>query len=680
MVLLRCNMKKILASFFILSFFVVQAAAAYVVPNDPYYNNQWYLSKIKADSAWSKISSSPDITIAVIDSGVQINHPDLRDNIWRNDKEIGGNGLDDDHNGFVDDLNGWDFVNNLPDPSPKFTPGWTETGVSHGTMVAGIIAASGNNQEGITGLTWKAKIMALKALNDKGEGRISDVVRAIDYAVANGANIINLSFVSLNYSEALQGAITRAYQAGVIVVAAAGNEQSGGEGYNIDKTPIYPACYDGGPRENMVIGVAATDALDQKTKFSSYGARCVDLAAPGISFFSTISAGSIINDPNRVYDGYWSGTSMAAPLVSAALALVEQANPVLSSKEVVDILLASTDNISRLNPAYLGQLGLGRLNVDRAVEMAREKLYGRTGQLIIIPASGNREAKLTVASGDLVDALPGPNFKSGSNPAAGDIDGDGAEEFIIGAGVGSEPQIRILDSRGQLLKQFLAFDKKFRGGVTVTLSDLNGDGNQEIIAAQASAGDGRIRIFNGRGELKKQFFVDSQYWRGGLNLAAGDLDASGRPLIVAAYAAGKEPLLKIFNSDGRLLRSFYAYEKKFRGGVKVAVANLYGRKSHNRLNIITAPGKGREATIKIFDNSSLKKEFLAYGENWQGGVSLAAGDLNNDGVAEIALGALPGAAPHVRVFTGQGDLLESFFAWESGFNGGINLGVVQINN
>ncbi len=673
-------MKKILASFFILLFFVASAAAASLIPNDTYYNNQWYLGKIKADSAWSKISASPDISIAVIDGGVQIYHRDLRDNIWRSSREIASNGIDDDHNGFIDDVNGWDFVNNVPDPAPKFMSGWTEAGVSHGTMVTGVIAARGNNREGITGLTWAAKIMPLKALNDKGEGRTSDVVRAIDYAINNGADIINLSFVSLNYNASLQEAITRAYQAGVIVVAAAGNEQSGGEGYNTDKTPIYPACYDGSAGENMVIGVAATDALDQKTKFSSYGARCVDLVAPGISFFSTISAGSVKNDPNRIYDGYWSGTSMAAPLVSATLALIEQADPALSPKEAVNILLASTDNVSRLNPAYLGQLGLGRLNVNRAIEMTKEKLYRQVGHLIIIPARGNKEAKLTVANGDLVNNLSSSNFKSGSNPVAGDVNNDGTEEFVIGAGAGSEPQIKILDVNGKLLEQFLAFDKKFRGGVTLALGDLDGNGSQEIIAAQASLGTGQIRVFDNHGKLKKQFLVDNKYWRGGLNLAAGDLEGSGRASIVVGYGAGKEPLVKIFKSDGRLLSSFYAYEKKFRGGVRLALANLYGRKAHNRLNIIVAPGPGREPLLKIFDYSSLKKEFLVYGENWQGGVSLAAGDLNNDGIAEIALGALPGAAPHVRVFSGQGDLLESFYTWEEGFNGGVNVGIIEINN
>ena len=231
-------MKKLITSFFILFLVLALPAGASFLPNDPYYKNQWYLARIKALSAWEKISRSPSITIAVIDSGIDINHPDLKDNIWINTKEIPNNNIDDDHNGFIDDVYGWDFVNNVPDPSPKFEEGWTESGIAHGTIIAGIIAATGNNQEGISGVTWEAKIMPLRSLNDQGEGRMSAVIRAVDYAVHNGADIINLSFVGFTYNQALQEALQRAYEAGVIVVAAAGNEQEGGEAYNTDDKPV----------------------------------------------------------------------------------------------------------------------------------------------------------------------------------------------------------------------------------------------------------------------------------------------------------------------------------------------------------------------------------------------------------------------------------------------------------
>jgi subtilisin family serine protease len=675
-------MKKLITSFFILFLVTFEPVLASITPNDPYYRNQWYLAKIRADSTWEKISESPDIVIAVIDSGIDIKHPDLLDNIWRNEKEIAANNLDDDKNGFVDDINGWDFASNSPDPSPKFSSGWTEAGVSHGTMVAGIIAARGNNNRGVTGVTWRAKIMPLRVLNDKGEGKISNVIRAIDYATRNGANIINLSFVNFTYSEAMQEAIKRAHGAGVMVVAAAGNEQAAGEGYNIDKTPIYPACYDGQMGENMVIGVVATDALDQKARFSSYGFRCVDIAAPGISFFNTVTPGSDINDQNKYYDGFWSGTSMAAPLVSASLALIAQANPELSRREIVNILFASTDNVSRLNPNYLGQLGNGRLNLDKAIEMAKSRLYSRLGRLFLLPAVGAKDTKLTAANGDFVEKISwSEKFDPSASLATGDVNGDNINEIIVGAAPGSEPMVMIFNNKGKLLKKFLAYAKNFRGGVNLAVAKLDNNDQAEIVVVPASRGAGQVRIFNENGKLQKQFPVTANNWVGGLNVAVGDLEGNGENKIVVTSGSGQEPQVKIFNRSGKLIGAFLAYEKKFRGGVKVAVANINGRKDHNKAEIILVPGKGREPQVKIFDNyGKLQTQFLAYNKNWQGGVNLAVGDINNDGIGEIALGANAGATPHVRIFNNSGVLLESFYAWEQGFNGGVNLGIIKINN
>jgi hypothetical protein len=362
--------------------------------------------------------------------------------------------------------------------------------------------------------------------------------------------------------------------------------------------------------------------------------------------------------------------------------LIEQANPELSRREVVNILFATTDNISRLNPNYSGQLGNGRLNVDRAVEMAKEELYSRIGRLIVIPATGQKEIKITAENGDLAGSFPDKEkFHSGQSLTSGDVDGDGQNEIIFGAAPGSDPTVAIYNSAGKLLKKLLVFPKTFRGGVNVAALDVNNDNRAEILVVPATGGAGQVKIMDFTGHLLKQFVATDKTWRGGLNIAGGDIDGNGQPEIVVAYGAGNSPQVRIFSTAGLLLKTFSPYEMSFRGGVKIAVSNIDGRANHSRAKIITAPGRGRDPLVKIFDQTGkLTGQFLAYNKRWQGGMNLTAGDLNNDGVGEIAVGALGGATPHVRVFDSHGMLLESFYAYESGWSGGVNIGIIKIAN
>jgi hypothetical protein len=524
-------------------------------------------------------------------------------------------------------------------------------------------------------------------LNEVGSGNVRDVIRAIDYAINNGANIINLSFVGFNYSQALQDAIQRAYNDGVIVVAAAGNEQADGEGYNSDINPIYPACYDGQNGENMVIGVAATDALDQKTDFSSYGFKCVDITAPGVSFFSTIMPGGNPLDTSKEYDGFWSGTSMAAPVISGSLALIAEANPQLRSRGIVNILFQSADNISRLNPEYLGQLGNGRVNLDRAINIAKERLYSSLGRLMLLPNNPATETASSSAleirnkSGVALEEVTLTEDAGGQGIASGDVDGNDEDEIVVGSPAGAEPYINIYGPNGDLRGRFLVYDRNFKGGFSVAVADINDNGKAEIIVGAGVGGGPHVRIFDHKGILKGQFFAYEKSFHGGANVAAGNIDGRGAAEIIVARGQGGEPEVKIFDRHGNLQGQFFVYEKSFRGGVQLAIANTDGRNDNNKDEIIVAPGSGREPLIKIFSNKAvLKKSFLAYGRNWQGGVNIAATDLDNDGRADIVTGAMPGATPHVRVFSGQGELVESFYAYADTFSGGVKVAVINIIN
>lgn len=674
-----------------------QMVGASFFPNDTYYYNQWYLEKIGADKAWEKINSSPNIVIAVIDSGIQINHPDLINNIFVNKNEIPNNGIDDDHNGFIDDVNGWDFVTNVPDPSPKFAAGFNNSGISHGTMVAGIIGAAGNNGMGVAGITWKSKIMALKALDDSGSGRMSDVIRAIDYATNNGADIINLSFTGQSYSMGLKEALERAYRAGVIVVAAAGNDQSENHGLNIDKTPLYPACYDGDSGENLVIGVAATDTMDQKAIFSSYGSNCIDISAPGVSFFNTVTYSSTAGEEySKYFDGYWSGTSMATPLITGTLALIKEANPNLTRDEITNILLRSTDNINNVNPDYIGKLGVGRLNVSGAVSWAKERLNDYSGRLLVSPYWADYSSKfknteehqnkiqILSPSGQTFKEFLADNskYKEGLKFASGDVNGDGTNEIIAANGLSGQPMVRVFDVKGKLKSQFLAYDSKSRAGVNVAAGDVDGDKKIEIITTSGFGSEPWVKIFDYKGKLKKQFLAYDQKFKGGVNIAVGDVSGDALADIVTAPGYGGGPHVRTFNSQGQLKSQFMVYDKNFKGGVNLAVANIDGRVNRNKLEIIVSPMEGLSPIIKIFDNyGQLKtKQFMAYDDKFKNGVSLAAGDVNSDGKAEIITGAGPGGASHVRIFSPQGEILESFYTYKDTFNKGVSVGFILMDN
>ena len=685
-------MKRKFIYFLIVSFLIGTPLSASVSPNDFYYSNQWYLSKIKADKAWEKTSRTPDIVVAVIDSGIDINHPDLAENIWENKREIAKSGKDDDNNGFIDDKYGWDFVNNVPDPSPKFIDNWSESGISHGTLIAGIIGAAGNNNEGVAGLSWEIKIMALKAFNDRGEGKISDIVRAIDYAINNGANIINLSFMNLEYSDSLQEAIIRAHRTGLIIVAAAGNELGGGNGYNTKDVPVYPACYDGRLiGENMVIGVSATDALDQKTNFSAYGENCIDISAPGISFFGAITRGGSFDDENLLYDGYWSGTSMAAPLVSGTLALIMQANPELSRQDVVNILFASSDDISKLNPNYPNQLGNGRLNVDRALEMAKGKLYSRLGLLLVLPDKKEildkdgkeKEISFRGPNGVFAFSVNNNSFKAYSEIKSGDTNGDGNFEFVLGASIGEEPKVKVMTYDGRTKAEFLAYNKNFLGGISLALGDVDGDGKIEIIVAPKTKGEGRIKIFDMSGKLKNEVNAYDRNFKGEVVLASGNLDGKGADEIVLAFGEGKRSDIRILAGSGKLIGAFFAYDKNYLGGLELEVGNLDGLKDGGKAEIVVLPRSGITTEVKVFnDKGKLLNSFPAFSKNYKNGASLSLGDLNNDGILDIVVSARPGnaSAPHVRVFNMKGIIMESFYAFESAYLGGARAIALKIKN
>ena len=315
------------------------------MPDDPLTSSQWYLKKLLLPEAWDLCKGEQGgIVIAIIDGGTDITHPDLTGNLWTNPGEIPANLLDDDGNGFADDLHGWNFTTNIPDPASLFSG---TTYGDHGTHTAGAACATANNRLGIAGTSWNARLMALNAGSATSDRSIDplSIDKAIAYATANGADILSCSF-SGAYSEVTHRLVRYAFEEGMAIVAAAGNENSPAD-------QVYPACYPG------VLAVAATDSTDLRAYFSNYGYN-IDITAPGVSIWSTVSGGNYAGN-------YWQGTSMSTPIAAGVVALVMTRYPEWSGLQAAEQVRVTADNIDARNPSFAGRLGRGRLNAWRAL-------------------------------------------------------------------------------------------------------------------------------------------------------------------------------------------------------------------------------------------------------------------------------------------------------------------------
>ncbi|HSC89497.1 MAG TPA: S8 family serine peptidase [Polyangiaceae bacterium] len=348
---------------------------SHATPNDPRYPEQQHLPQILANQAWDTTTGSPSVVVAVLDSGLNISHPDLAAAVWTNDDAP--DGIDNDANGFVDDVHGWNFVNGNSDLTDA--PG-------HGTHVAGLIGATGNNGQGVIGVAPGVRLMPVKV----GGPAIaaSAVAQAIYYAVDNGADIINMSFGGPETFSGARAAVDYAVAHGVLLVGSAGN--SAFDEYN------YPAVY------QDILAVAALGAGDGRAALSNYG-RWVDVAAPGLSLLSTFLGSDYVQG---------SGTSQAAPLVSGVLALVLSAHPTWSAEQARAQLLATARDVTSANPEYVGLLGAGIVNAAAAVgpQITAPRAYLAGVQLAEATGNGDQE----VDAGETAKLSASLHFTSGS--------------------------------------------------------------------------------------------------------------------------------------------------------------------------------------------------------------------------------------------------------------------------
>jgi thermitase len=306
-----------------------------VILNDPAMNLNWGLSSADANKAWEVSHGSKSVIVAVIDTGIDIRHPDIRNNLWRNEKECNGDpNKDNDGNGFKGDCHGWNFVHNNADLTDNH---------GHGSHIAGIIGAEGGNGIGISGVSPRVSIMAIKYFDPRstGSNNLDNTVKSINYAVDNGAHIINYSGGGLEYSQAEFDAIRRAEARGILFVAAAGNEKS-----NSDVSKYYPANYG----LSNIISVTAIDPKTNTLPSSNWGIRTVDIAAPGLNIYSLLPGGQY---------GEMTGTSQATAFVSGVAALIKANFPdftaadlkkhIIHTGDYSDTLASKTGTSRRLN-------------------------------------------------------------------------------------------------------------------------------------------------------------------------------------------------------------------------------------------------------------------------------------------------------------------------------------------
>ncbi len=413
-----------------------------LVPDDPLLVSQWGLinagqslagasgvpgADINAPAAWDLTTGSDRVMVAVVDTGVDATHPDLAPNVGvLNPGEAGGgretNGIDDDGNGLVDDWRGWDFVAADADPQDEDPEG-------HGTLVAGVLGARGNDGAGFAGVSWSSRILPVRGLNARGAGTNADLAAAITYSAARGARILNASFSGPGNSQAIREAIESSPN--VLVVVAAGNEAS-----DNDRLPVFPCSL---TLENVVC-VAATDQSDRLAPFSNRGVASVDLAAPGKSISGPRPGGG---------SGILDGTSFAAPHVAGAAALVLAANPTASTRQLRGALLAGVDPLASLS----GLVGSGgRLDAFGAltrVPAAQAGPGGATGPILDATASGARLTGSVPASSQRLAYY----FEYGPTSAYGSVTptrpvppGPGSEvtESIDGFAVGARIHARLV--------------------------------------------------------------------------------------------------------------------------------------------------------------------------------------------------------------------------------------------
>lgn len=593
--------------------------------NDPHMM-QWAYRDIGVYRAWDDVTGSRDVVVAIIDNGFDTFHPDLVENVWINRDEIEHNGIDDDNNGYIDDVWGWNFAiedrngdgeispeeqqgNNNPRPSVSSVSELEKKPIHHGTLVAGIIGAAGNNGKLGSGINWRVKLMNIKVLGNKGNGELNRLGDAIRYAVDNGADIINFSVVGTAFTKDMEDAVLYAYDRGVAMVAAAGNNLQ-----FLNENPFYPVCADRaiGESVNRVLGVSAMDEPHTIALFSNTGSDCIDITAPGVNISSTMRYA-----PNAGFDeqygGGWNGTSFAAPMVSGAIALIKGIHPTWRPAQLYNAVLSTVHKTPPKNEQeYANLFGNGLLQIDDAVAFALEQKVAqpfmsalgwvdpalgdvheydnetsaedvqrrdvlRNIEAISAFHTGAQEGYVAVKRLDVqtvqVDVLSSDWVLQSSWHAplrgevsltTGDILGNDGIEIVLASDLENTMTIYSRDGISQL-RIPLNKNSSHIGLATV----LGKEGKEDILATYRFNEAMTLHRYTGQGRLINLIPLRNVTHRA--IIQTGDITGDGTQEVVVVGGEGEEPIIMHLKQDGTLVRAVFGYEPGMRRGLRLLV-------------------------------------------------------------------------------------------------------------
>lgn len=620
--------------------FIISAHAVFSATlNDPLVD-QWSYRDVGLFRAWDDTRGSKKVVVAVIDNGFDTFHPDLRDNAWKNQDETPDNGIDDDKNGYIDDVWGWNFVpadangdgvisgqeqkgNNDPRPNPEgLTENQKKEGAfHHGTIVAGIIGAVGDNGTDGSGASPNVRLMNVRVADGAGEGNDVLLDDAILYAVDNGADIINISLVG-SANPDVPKAIDTAYAKGVAVFVAAGNQM-----VDLNASPMSPICADNDKAEEHVIGVSAINEAHQIASFSNVGSDCIDITAPGVNMSSTLRF-SPLNGLTSRYGGPWKGTSFSAPLVSGAAVLVKSVQPTWKAKEIYHALIATVHKTPGQDETeYANLFGAGLLQADKAVAYAKEQLPIQPTAIPVLSPSETDEGEfLTLVS------------RTAGMSETYDIKTSTQSETVV---VSFTEPIDDLD----------------------VYEDKNGEALY-VTAARFSAGHRIITRYTKDWKKKDRILVPAT---GPIDMLVAPLANGGADAVAIAPRYAATLVFAVYNLETGVRISSYQQsmphtgvslgQARDSGSLQADILALYKEKKATILSRFSADGKKKGESIAIAGANANR--------------SIIGADIDGDGIQEYAIGGSFGD-PFLAYYEPDGALKRKFFVF-SGSVGGFSL-------